>query len=107
MRWRIPMTGGSRSLPNWMRALDRSAAKQRNRQLTSGKHIRSVVRGIGSYLPARKVSNADLEKMVDTSDDWIVQRTGIRNRHIAGEDETTSMLATMAARAALDHAGLT
>ena len=74
--------------------------------MTSGKHIRSVVRGIGSYLPANKVSNADLEKMVDTSDDWIVQRTGIRNRHIAAEGETTSMLATHAARAALENAGL-
>jgi 3-oxoacyl-[acyl-carrier-protein] synthase-3 len=74
--------------------------------LTSGKHIRSVVRGIGSYLPANKVSNADLEKMVDTTDDWIVQRTGIRNRHIAAEGETTSILATNAARAALDNAGL-
>jgi len=69
--------------------------------------IRSVVRGIGSYLPARKVSNADLEKIVDTTDEWIVQRTGIRNRHIAGEGETTSMLATHAARAALENAGLT
>ncbi len=69
--------------------------------------IRSVVRGIGSYLPARKVSNADLEKIVDTTDEWIVQRTGIRNRHIAGEGETTSMLATQAARAALENAGLT
>jgi len=70
-------------------------------------NIRSVVRGIGSYLPAKKVSNADLEKIVDTTDEWIVQRTGIRNRHIAGEGETTSMLATHAARAALDNAGLT
>ena len=69
--------------------------------------MRSVIRGIGSYLPANKVSNADLEKMVDTSDDWIVQRTGIRNRHIAAEGETTSQLATHAAKAALAHAGLT
>jgi 3-oxoacyl-[acyl-carrier-protein] synthase-3 len=69
--------------------------------------LRSVIRGIGSYLPANKVSNADLEKMVDTSDDWIVQRTGIRNRHIAAEGETTSQLATHAAKAALAHAGLT
>jgi 3-oxoacyl-[acyl-carrier-protein] synthase-3 len=53
------------------------------------------------------VSNADLEKMVDTSDDWIVQRTGIRNRHIAAEGETTSQLATHAAKEALAHAGLT
>lgn len=68
---------------------------------------RSVIRGIGSYLPANKVSNADLEKMVDTSDDWIVQRTGIRNRHIAAEGETTSMLATQAANAALADAKLT
>ncbi|MDB5644087.1 MAG: fabH [Hyphomicrobiales bacterium] len=75
--------------------------------MTSGNTIRSVVRGIGSYLPAKKVSNADLEKIVDTNDDWIVQRTGIRNRHIAGEGETTSMLATHAARAALENAGLT
>ncbi|MDB5508291.1 MAG: fabH [Hyphomicrobiales bacterium] len=68
--------------------------------------LRSVVRGIGSYLPARRVTNADLEKIVDTTDDWIVQRTGIRSRHIAGEGETTSQLATHAARAALEDAGL-
>ena len=68
--------------------------------------MRSVIRGIGSYLPANKVSNADLEKMVDTSDDWIVQRTGIRNRHIAAEGETTSQLATHAANEALANAGL-
>jgi 3-oxoacyl-[acyl-carrier-protein] synthase-3 len=79
--------------------------KQRNRHVTN--NIRSVVRGIGSYLPARKVSNADLEKIVDTTDDWIVQRTGIRHRHIADEGETTSMLAIHAARAALENAGLT
>jgi 3-oxoacyl-[acyl-carrier-protein] synthase-3 len=76
--------------------------------LTSGQtKLRSVIRGIGSYLPANKVSNADLEKMVDTSDDWIVQRTGIRNRHIAADGETTSMLATHAANEALANAGLT
>lgn len=69
--------------------------------------MRSVIRGIGSYLPANKVSNADLEKIVDTSDDWIVQRTGIRNRHIAAEGETTSQLATHAAQDALANAGLT
>ena len=75
--------------------------------MTSGQtKLRSVIRGIGSYLPANKVSNADLEKMVDTSDDWIVQRTGIRNRHIAAEGETTSQLATHAANEALANAGL-
>ena len=68
--------------------------------------LRSVVVGVGSYLPERRVSNADLEKFVDTTDEWIVQRTGIRARHIAAEGETTSMLATKAAQRALDAAGL-
>ena len=68
--------------------------------------LRSVVMGVGSYLPARRVTNADMEKMVDTTDDWIVQRTGIRARHLAAEGETTSMLATKAAQAALKNAGL-
>ena len=69
--------------------------------------LTSVVRGVGAYLPARTLTNADLAQMVDTSDEWIVQRTGIRERHIAAEDEVTSDLAIKAARAALDDAGLT
>lgn len=68
--------------------------------------IRSVILGTGSALPARRVSNADLAETVDTSDEWIVERTGIRYRHIAGEGETTSTLAIDAARAALAAAGL-
>ncbi|WP_424362147.1 beta-ketoacyl-ACP synthase III [Methylocystis parvus] len=68
--------------------------------------LRSVVLGVGSYLPARTLTNNDLAKMVDTSDDWIFQRTGIRERHIAAEGETTSMLGEKAARAALAAAGL-
>lgn len=68
--------------------------------------LRSVVMGVGSYLPARRVTNADMEKMVDTTDDWIVQRTGIRARHLAAEGETTSMLAAKAAQAVLKNAGL-
>jgi 3-oxoacyl-[acyl-carrier-protein] synthase-3 len=67
---------------------------------------RAVIRGVGSYLPARVLTNAELAKTVDTSDEWIVQRTGIRQRHIAAEGETTSHLATNAARAALTDAGL-
>lgn len=67
---------------------------------------RSVLIGTGSGLPSRAVSNAEMAKMVDTSDEWIVERTGIRNRYIAGEGETTSTLATAAARAALDAAGV-
>ena len=68
--------------------------------------LRSVLVGTGSALPARAVSNAELAQTVDTSDEWIVERTGIRNRYIAGEGETTSTLATEAARRALAAAGL-
>lgn len=68
--------------------------------------IRSVVIGTGSALPARRVSNAELAQEVDTTDEWIVERTGIRFRHIAGPDETTGTLATDAAKAALAAAGL-
>jgi 3-oxoacyl-[acyl-carrier-protein] synthase-3 len=65
---------------------------------------RSVVLGCGSYLPARRVTNDDLTKIVDTSDEWIVQRTGIRERHIAADGEFTSDLGLAAARAALSAA---
>ncbi len=68
--------------------------------------IRSVVRGFGSALPKRVVTNKELEEKVETSDEWIVQRTGIRQRHIAGEGETTASLGEQAARAALANAGL-
>ncbi|MCP1468955.1 3-oxoacyl-[acyl-carrier-protein] synthase-3 [Sphingobium sp. OAS761] len=67
---------------------------------------RSILLGTGSALPARVVTNAELAQTVDTSDEWIVERTGIRARYIAGEGETTATLATDAARAALDAAGL-
>ncbi|MCZ8181922.1 MAG: ketoacyl-ACP synthase III [Beijerinckiaceae bacterium] len=67
---------------------------------------RTRIIGTGSYLPANRVTNADLARKVDTSDEWITQRTGIRARHIAGEGETTSQLATEAARRALDSAGI-
>jgi 3-oxoacyl-[acyl-carrier-protein] synthase III len=68
--------------------------------------IRSVFKGAGSALPVRAVSNEELAKTVDTSDEWIRERTGICNRHIAGEGETTGTLATEAARAALADAGI-
>lgn len=68
--------------------------------------IRSVVLGCGSYLPSRVLTNAELSRMVDTSDEWIRQRTGISERHIAGEGETTSDMALKAARAALTAAGM-
>lgn len=67
---------------------------------------RSILLGTGSALPVRAVSNAELAQTVDTSDEWIVERTGIRNRHIAGDGETTATLATQAAQAALLAAGL-
>lgn len=68
--------------------------------------IRSVVLGTGSALPVQRVSNADLEERLDTSDAWIVERTGIRFRHIAAPHETTSTLAADACRAALEAAGI-
>ncbi|CAM1650125.1 beta-ketoacyl-ACP synthase III [Bartonella apis] len=69
--------------------------------------IRSAISGIGSALPKKKMLNSELEGIVETSDAWIVQRTGIRQRYIAGKDETTVSLGAAAARAALDNAGLT
>ncbi|THV25612.1 beta-ketoacyl-ACP synthase III [Peteryoungia ipomoeae] len=69
--------------------------------------IRSVVRGFGAALPKRVMTNRDLESLVETSDEWIVQRTGIRQRYIAGEGETTASLGAAAAQEALDRAGLT
>jgi len=66
--------------------------------------IRSAITGTGSALPVRRVSNAELAETVDTSDEWIVERTGIRFRHIAGPDETTATLAADAAKAALTAA---
>jgi len=68
--------------------------------------VRSVVLGVGSALPKRRVDNAELALTVDTSDQWIVERTGIRTRYLAGEGETTASLARDAAIAALDHAGI-
>lgn len=67
---------------------------------------RSVVRGVGAYLPKRIVTNAELAKRIDTSDDWIVERTGIKQRHIAADDELTSDLGIAAARQALIRAGI-
>ncbi|WGM47620.1 3-oxoacyl-[acyl-carrier-protein] synthase 3 [Brevundimonas sp. NIBR10] len=68
---------------------------------------RSAVTGVGSFLPEKVVTNADLSKFVDTSDEWIVERTGIRQRHQARDDQPTSDLATEAARRALADAGKT
>ena len=69
-------------------------------------NVRSVVLGTGSALPRRRVTNEELAETVETSDAWIVERTGIRCRYIAGEDETTASLATDACRRALDAAGV-
>lgn len=69
--------------------------------------VRSVVRGCGAYLPERAVTNEELAAKVDTSDEWIRQRSGIRQRHIAADGELTSDIATAAAQAALDDAGMT
>lgn len=71
------------------------------------KRLPVAVVGTGSYVPERRLTNADLEKMVDTSDEWIITRTGIRERRIAAPDEHTSDMATKAAERALEAAGLT
>ncbi|HWI88088.1 MAG TPA: beta-ketoacyl-ACP synthase III [Sphingomicrobium sp.] len=68
--------------------------------------LRSVVLGVGSALPRRRVTNDELAERVETSDQWIVERTGIRSRYVAEDGETTASLATEAARRALDHAGV-
>ena len=68
--------------------------------------VRAVITGTGSALPARRVSNAELAQTVDTTDEWIVERTGIRFRHIAAAEETTATLGTDAARNAMDAAGI-
>jgi 3-oxoacyl-[acyl-carrier-protein] synthase-3 len=68
--------------------------------------IRSVIRGVGAYLPRRIMTNADLARIVDTSDEWITERTGIKQRHIAGDGELTSDLGIAAARQALVRAGI-
>src|ERR1035438_374068 len=65
------------------------------------------ITGVGSYVPERILSNADLEKMVETSDEWITTRTGIKERRIAAADEFTSDLAAKAARRAMEMAGIT
>ena len=68
--------------------------------------LRAVVAGVGSALPLRRVDNLELAAQVETTDEWIVERTGIRTRYIAGEGETTGTLAAEAARRALEHAGI-
>lgn len=68
--------------------------------------IRSTIMGVGGYLPEKILSNADLEKMVETSDDWIRERTGIESRHVASENEFTSDLALKAGQMALENAGV-
>jgi 3-oxoacyl-[acyl-carrier-protein] synthase III len=68
--------------------------------------IRSVIRGVGASLPKRIMTNADMAKIVDTTDDWIVERTGIKQRHIADDTELTSTLGAAAAKQALIRAGI-
>ena len=67
---------------------------------------RASITGIGSYVPEKVLTNKDLEKIVDTTDEWIVTRTGIRERHIAAEGETTASMGAMAAERALENAGV-
>ncbi|MEO1206420.1 MAG: beta-ketoacyl-ACP synthase III [Pseudomonadota bacterium] len=68
--------------------------------------VRSIVRGVGAHVPQNVMTNEDLAKIVDTSDDWIVERSGIRSRHIADDNDTTASLGTAAAKKALVRAGI-
>ena len=68
---------------------------------------KSIIRSVGGYLPAHVMTNDELSKIVDTSDEWIQQRTGIKQRHVAAEGENTSDLAAAAARKAMENAGIT
>ena len=73
----------------------------------SAKLLRPVaIAGTGKYLPDKVLTNADLQRMVETTDEWIVERTGIKERRIAGPDEATSDLAIKAGRDALENAGI-
>jgi len=69
--------------------------------------IKSIIAGTGSYLPEKIMTNADLEKIVDTTDEWITQRSGIKQRHIAADDQSTGDMAIEAAKNALESAGMT
>ena len=86
--------------PPWQ--AERAGQKARQRVAV----IRSVIRGCGAYLPARRVTNAELAETIDTSDAWIKERTGISARHIAAEGELTSDLGTHAAKQALVRAAV-
>src|SRR5581483_3813501 len=66
----------------------------------------AIIAGTGSFLPEQRLTNSDLSRMVDTNDEWITQRTGIRERRIGAPHESTATLATTAARRALEDAGL-
>ncbi len=68
--------------------------------------VRAAITGVGAYVPEKVLTNADLEQMVDTSDEWITKRTGIKERRIAGEGETTGTMSTQAARRACADAGI-
>ena len=68
--------------------------------------IKSIITGVGGYLPEKILTNFDLEKMVETSDEWIRERTGIQSRHIASDEQTTSSLAILAAKEAIENAGI-
>ena len=82
-----------------------SAASLRNPRAAHGYHGRSCsITSVGSYVPERVLTNADLERMVNTTDEWITTRTGIKERRLAAADEFTSDLATQAARRALERA---
>jgi 3-oxoacyl-[acyl-carrier-protein] synthase-3 len=106
----IKSHGGADAIAFERAAAHRAGARQHAARgdggVTAAAASYARILGTGGYLPAKVLTNHDLEKMVDTSDQWIVERTGIRERHIAAEDETSSSMGEIAARRALEAAGL-
>ena len=85
---------------------DRQTVHQLIRNRNPMSDYGAIIAGTGSFVPEKRLTNDDLSKMVDTNDEWIVQRTGIKERRIAGPDESTATLGTAAARRAIEAAGL-
>src|SRR5512136_187106 len=99
-----PMPPGSSSSPNPVPPPPGPSPRFKNPRAKYNFQGRTCsIAGVGSYVPTRILTNADLEKMVDTSDEWIITRTGIKERRIAAKDEFTSDLAEKAARRALER----
>src|SRR5260370_22081103 len=101
-----PIQSSIRSIPISSKQFKRTMKNKVQRRLNKPRRTVSII-GTGSYLPERILTNHDLEKIVETNDEWIRTRTGIAERRIAAKEESTSDMATHAARAAMEQAQVT